>query len=193
MKYSRNTKCHTERKPRNDQPCKATGGSWTLILCNDTRFRFLVFLARYVADASVRRDDEPDGRMLRDHLLRTDLRRHVERDGSNHGVRTMRGCSSSMYPRALGTMKPTQSMSRTLNSAVSSIFTVTACSGINFGSVVMMVRPEADCGSSSTARSRAASSSMFGMTVVSINFLMKVDLPGADQRYFPGGFNLSNT
>ena len=96
---------------------------------------------------------------------------------SNHGVRTMRGCSSSMYPRALGTMKPTQSMSRTLNSAVSSIFTVTACSGINFGSVVMMVRPEADCGSSSTARSRAASSSMFGMTVVSINFLMKVDLP----------------
>ena len=36
---------------------------------------------------------------------------------SNHGVRTMRGCSSSMYPRALGTMKPTQSMSRTLNSA----------------------------------------------------------------------------
>ena len=66
---------------------------------------------------------------------------------------------------------------RTLNSAVSSILTVTACSGMNFGSVVMIVRPEADCGSSSTARSRAASSPMFGITIVSINFLINVDLP----------------
>ena len=63
---------------------------------------------------------------------------------SYHGVRIMRGRSFSMYPRALGTIYPTQSIMRTRNVALSSIFTVTACSGMNLGSVVIMVRPAAD-------------------------------------------------
>ena len=42
----------------------------------------------------------------------------------------------------------------------------TASSGMNFGSVVMMVLPAADCGSSSVARSRRASLSMLGSTRV---------------------------
>ena len=48
---------------------------------------------------------------------------------------------------------------------------------MNFGSVVMIVRPAADCGSSSVARSRRDASVMCGITSVSMNRLMKVDLP----------------
>jgi len=49
---------------------------------------------------------------------------------------------------------------------------------MNFGSVVMMVRPAADCGSSSRARSRAAAEpDMAGSTSCSMNRLIKVDLP----------------
>ena len=40
-----------------------------------------------------------------------------------------------------------------------------------------MVRPAADWGSSSMARSRSSPSGMWGMTMVSMNFLMKVDFP----------------
>ena len=54
---------------------------------------------------------------------------------------------------------------------------VTASSGMNFGSVVMMVRPAEDWGSSSVARSFLYSLSMFGITRVSMNRLIKVDLP----------------
>ena len=78
---------------------------------------------------------------------------------------------------ALGTMYPTQSIIRTWNMASSSTWTDTDCSGMNLGSVVMMVRPAADWGSSSMARSRSNPSGMWGMTMVSINFLMKVDFP----------------
>ena len=58
-----------------------------------------------------------------------------------------------------------------------SIRTDTACSGMNFGSVVIMVRPEADWGISSTARFSQPSSSILGSTTVSMNFCMNVDLP----------------
>ena len=61
--------------------------------------------------------------------------------------------------------------------AVPSTVMLTACSGMNFGSVVMIVRPAEDCGSSSVARSRRYSLSMFGITSVSIKRLIKVDLP----------------
>ncbi len=37
---------------------------------------------------------------------------------SNQGVITIRGCSFSMYPKALGTIYPTQSISRTWKEAV---------------------------------------------------------------------------
>ena len=66
---------------------------------------------------------------------------------------------------------------RTENDALSGRCTSTAFSGINFGSVVMIVLPAEDCGSSSTARVCAALSSMFGRTSVSMNRLIKVDLP----------------
>ena len=66
---------------------------------------------------------------------------------------------------------------RTRKEASSSICTSTACSGMNLGSVVMMVRPAEDWGSSSMARSRWMPSGMWGMTTVSINFLIKVDFP----------------
>ena len=54
---------------------------------------------------------------------------------------------------------------------------LTASSGTNFGSEVMIVLPEPLCGSSSLARSRAYSLSMFGMTIVSVKRLIKVDFP----------------
>ena len=96
---------------------------------------------------------------------------------SNQGVCTILGASSSKYPSALGTMYPTQSIIRTRKRAFSPSVTVTASSGMNLGSVVIMVRPPADCGSSSTARSRLDSWSMLGMTSFSINCLMNVDFP----------------
>ena len=74
-------------------------------------------------------------------------------------------------------MYPTQSIIRTRKADPSSRATSTASSGMNLGSVVMMVRPAADWGSSSTARSRRASFWMLGITRFSINFLIKVDFP----------------
>ena len=61
---------------------------------------------------------------------------------SNHGVITMRGARSSNCPTAESTMYPTQSTSRTEKAAPSSSRICTASSGTNFGSAVMMVRPE---------------------------------------------------
>ena len=52
-----------------------------------------------------------------------------------------------------------------------------ASCGINFGSVVMIVFPAADCGNSSIVRSRACSSSINGSTIRSINRLINVDFP----------------
>ena len=74
-------------------------------------------------------------------------------------------------------MYPRQSIIRTRKLTFGSSVMLTASSGINFGSVVMMVRPAADCGSSSAARLRRGSFSMRGSTIVSIKRLMKVDLP----------------
>ena len=51
-------------------------------------------------------------------------------------------------------MYPTQSTSRTEKAAPSASRSSTASSGTNFGSAVIMVRPEPLCGSSSCARSR---------------------------------------
>ena len=53
----------------------------------------------------------------------------------------------------------------------------TASFGMNLGSAVMTVFPDADCGSSSFARLRSLSFLMTGKTVVSINRLIKVDFP----------------
>ena len=50
-------------------------------------------------------------------------------------------------------------------------------SGTNFGSVVVTVFPDADCGISSIARVRSFSSVILGKTAASINFLIKVDFP----------------
>ena len=96
---------------------------------------------------------------------------------SNHGVLTMRGCSFSMYPSDPGTMYPTQSIMRTRRFVPAPSVISAACSGMNFGSVVMIVRPDADCGSSSVARSLRFASRMFGKTSVSIKRPMNVDLP----------------
>ena len=74
-------------------------------------------------------------------------------------------------------MYPTQSIKRTLNFAPSSRLTSTASSGINFGSVVIMVLPAADCGNSSMALSLLKSLSIFGITNDSINLFINVDFP----------------
>ena len=68
-------------------------------------------------------------------------------------------------------------MSRMLHSPPPSSASGTADSGMNLGSVVMMVRPAADWGSSSRARSFASSGPMAGSTSFSINCLMRVLLP----------------
>ena len=96
---------------------------------------------------------------------------------SNQGVVTIRSSSPSSWPTAPVTMYPTQSMSRTWKAPPPSMETVTASSGTNLGSAVMMVRPEPLWGSSSRARSRRYTFSMLGMTMVSMNRLMKVDFP----------------
>ena len=96
---------------------------------------------------------------------------------SYHGVFTMRGALFSMYPSDEGTIYPTQSIILTLKEAVSSRSISIASSGMNFGSVVMMVRPAADWGISSVARSTLYLLLIFGITSVSINCLMKVDFP----------------
>ena len=53
----------------------------------------------------------------------------------------------------------------------------TASLGTNAGFVVMIVRPEPLCGSSSCARARMCAFSMPGITSFSMNRLMNVDLP----------------
>ena len=68
-------------------------------------------------------------------------------------------------------------MRRTRHSPPPSSASGTAASGMNLGSVVMMVRPAADWGSSSRARRRAASGPMAGSTSCSINRLMNVLFP----------------
>ena len=73
---------------------------------------------------------------------------------SYHGVMTIRGARSSNCPTAPGTMYPTQSMSRTEKEVPSGRRTSAASSGTNFGSAVIMVRPEPLWGNSSLARSR---------------------------------------
>ena len=96
---------------------------------------------------------------------------------SNHGVITIRGDRSSNCPTAESTMYPTQSTSRTAKVAPSSSCSCTASSGTNFGSAVIMVRPEPLWGSSSCALSRRYALSMWGSTSVSINRFTKVDFP----------------
>ena len=96
---------------------------------------------------------------------------------SNQGVFTCRSVSFSMCPEAPSTMKPTQSMRRIFTSTSSDSWMDAASFGTNFGSVVMIVVPDADCGSSSLVRSLLFSSVMLGRTSKSINRLIKVDLP----------------
>ena len=76
-----------------------------------------------------------------------------ETSSGNHGVVTIRSSPFSNWPAAPGTIYPTQSMSRT-DMETPSMSMATASSGTNFGSAVMMVRPEPLWGSSSRARSR---------------------------------------
>ncbi len=66
---------------------------------------------------------------------------------------------------------------RTLKVVLSPRSISTDSSGMNFGSVVMMVLPAEDCGSSSTARRYSASSWIFGSTSASMKRLMNVDFP----------------
>jgi hypothetical protein len=73
---------------------------------------------------------------------------------SYHGVMTMRSAPSSRFPTAPRTRKPTESTIRTLQCAPSPRSISAARSGTNFGSAVMIDRPEPLCGSSSFARSR---------------------------------------
>ena len=68
-------------------------------------------------------------------------------------------------------------MRRTEKAPPPSMAISTASSGTNLGSAVITVRPEPLWGSSSRARWRRNSSSMLGMTMVSMNRLMKVDFP----------------
>ena len=53
----------------------------------------------------------------------------------------------------------------------------TACSGMNLGSVVMMVRPAADWGNSSSARVRCASFWIWGSSSCSAKRLIKLLFP----------------
>ena len=101
----------------------------------------------------------------------------TEKVMTDHKVITILGCSFSIYPIELGTIYPTQSISLTFMTAPSPRSISTASSGMNFGSVVIIVLPAADCGSSSTALSRMKLLLILGITRVSINFLMKVDFP----------------
>ena len=94
-----------------------------------------------------------------------------------HGVFTMRSCPASSYPEAPFTKYPTQSIRRTFTST-SRFRCITAASfGTNFGSVVIIVLPAADCGSSSLVCSFICSSSILGNTITSIKRLINVDFP----------------
>ena len=72
---------------------------------------------------------------------------------SDQGVLTILGRSSSKYPIALFTKYPTQSTNLALNLTFPSSVISTASFGTNLGSVVIIVLPEALCGSSSKALS----------------------------------------
>ena len=89
----------------------------------------------------------------------------------------MRGISSSKYPIALFTKYPTQSTILVFSLILSPKVISTASFGINLGSVVIIVLPEALCGNSSKALSLLYSLSMFGITSKSIKRLIKVDFP----------------
>ena len=95
---------------------------------------------------------------------------------SCQGVLTRRSLPSSSAPAAPGTRNPTQSMSRTSAEVFSPNRTETGRAGTNFGSVVMMVLPAADWGSSSSICERFSPAAA-GMTSCWENRLMKVDLP----------------
>ncbi len=96
---------------------------------------------------------------------------------SDHGVFTILIFSPSAKPVASGTRKPTQSTRRILAISCPEKWMVTASFGTNFGSVVIIVLPSADCGSSSIVRSFSLSSFISGNTTSSINRLIKVDFP----------------
>ena len=96
---------------------------------------------------------------------------------SDHGVDTIRGVPSSTIPSTSGTGKPTQSTSRTFSRVTPSGVIPTASSGVNFGSVVMTVRPLPACGRLSRVRSRSRSSLMFGRIISSAKRRTKVDFP----------------
>ena len=96
---------------------------------------------------------------------------------STHGVRTMRSASPSCVPSAPSTRYPTLSIRRSLTRFSEGSVTSTASLGTNAGCVVMIVRPEPLCGSSSCALARMCAFSMPGITSFSMNFVMKVDLP----------------
>ena len=96
---------------------------------------------------------------------------------SYHGVFTSRSAPFSSWPAAPFTMKPTQSIKRTLASMPSSKEIFAASFGMNFGSVVMMVFPAALWGSSSLVWAFWCSSVICGMTRSSMNRLMNVDFP----------------
>ena len=95
----------------------------------------------------------------------------------NQGVITIRSEPFSSWPVAPSTIKPTQSIQRTFTRTESSTGISTAVFGINFGSDVIMTVPPLLCGSSSLACSRLCTSSILGMTIISINRLIKVDFP----------------
>ena len=88
----------------------------------------------------------------------------------------MRGMLSSSCPTAPGTMYPTQSTSLTRH-APSPIVSSAASFGTKLGCVVIIVRPAALCGSSSVSRARSYSSVMPGITSISMNLFINVDLP----------------
>ena len=96
---------------------------------------------------------------------------------SDQGVFTSRSASSSMWPAAPSTIKPTQSTRRTFTFTSPPSVICAASWGMNLGSVVVIVFPPELCGSSSCARMRSASSVIYGSTSRSINRLIKVDFP----------------
>ena len=96
---------------------------------------------------------------------------------SDHGVFTCLSLSFSMCPVAPSTIYPTQSISLTRTLIPSTGQTSAASDGTNLGSVVIIVVPDALCGSSSFALFLSCSSVIDGITKRSINLLMNVDLP----------------
>ena len=96
---------------------------------------------------------------------------------SNQGVFTLRSTSFSRCPVAPSTIYPTQSINRILTGIFPPTLISTASFGTNLGSVVIIVLPAADWGSSSVARSLSWTSSILGSTKRSIKRLINVDFP----------------